>query len=179
MAYLTAHRLRDRAREAMLGAGGRGFMRFAPQGDALLATDAARRCLGGAALARLEEAFLRAGFSAVEQDGLLLLTPQDALLEQGAEEADRAETDWANPEHPAQALAARWLACGKEALTPDGRRLIVDTLRLTGTPGLDVLDGLGALRAHAAVMLRKGDRSGMHIAGAILTNWCEREGLAK
>ena len=38
-----------------------------------------------------------------------------------------------------------------------------------------VLSGLPALRAQAAVMLRRGDRSGLHEAGALLKEFCEQE----
>ena len=51
MARVTAVRLRERARGAMLAAGGRGFVRFLPAGGALLATDAIRRCGDDAARA--------------------------------------------------------------------------------------------------------------------------------
>lgn len=173
MAGVTAAALRDLARETVRRAGGCGFMRFAPEGGALLATDAPRRCADGAqALIRaLEEA----GFSCACSGGLLLLSPADALLNAMDAPPGEAPIDWDSPLHPAQALAARWLAAPRAPLTDAGRRLAVETLRLTGQPGRDVLSGLGALRARAAVMLRSHDCSGMRAAGAVLRAWCDAQ----
>jgi len=36
-------------------------------------------------------------------------------------------------------------------------------------------NGLDALRAHAAMMLRRRDDSGFYEAGAVLLDWCDRE----
>lgn len=172
MARVTALRLRDSAREAMLLAGGRGFMRFLPEGEALLVTDAMRRCEDDAARGRLTAALEAAGFACRAQDGLLLLTPDDDVL-CAAECGAPCEVDWESALHPAQALACRWLAEDRQRLTAAGRQLALDTLRLTWQPQDKVLAGLPALRAQAAVMLRCGDRSGLHPAGAILREWCD------
>ena len=112
MARVTALRLRERARAAMLSADGRGFVRFLPAGGAL---------------------------------------------------------------HPAQALANRFQAAAAQPLTGAGRQLIVETMRLTWQTPETLLSGLPALRAQAAVMQRRGDRSGMHQAGALLREYCEQE----
>ena len=173
MADLMAVRLRDLARGALMDAGGRGFMRFAEAGDALLVTDAVRRCEDSAQLARALEG---GGFACAERDGLLYLSPQDALLEAVICPQDAPAIDWEAMIHPVQALAARWLSAPEAALTQVGRQLVLDTLRLTGTPGRDVLAGLDALCAHAAVMLRSGDRSGMRQAGRVLAQWCAYHG---
>ena len=174
MARVTAVRLRERAREAMLAAGGRGFVRFLPAGGALLATDAIRRCADDAARARLTDALAQAGFACAVRGGLLEMTPtDDVLLVPGGEE--RVAVDWESPLHPAQALAARFLKNPKQPLTPAGRQLILETLRLTWLAPDRVLSGLPALRAQAAVMLRRGDRSGLHEAGALLKEFCEQE----
>ena len=174
MARVTAVRLRERAREAMLAAGGRGFVRFLPAGGALLATDAVRRCADDASRARLTEALAQAGFACGMRNGLLEMTPtDDALLTSGGEE--RVAVDWESPLHPAQALAARFLKNPKQPLTPAGRQLILETLRLTWLAPDRVLSGLPALRAQAAVMLRQGDRSGLHEAGTLLKEFCEQE----
>lgn len=174
MARVTAVRLRERAREAMLAAGGRGFVRFLPAGGALLATDAIRRCADDAARARLTDALAQAGFACGMRGGLLEMTPtDDVLLVPGGEE--RVAVDWESPLHPAQALAARFLKNPKQPLTPAGRQLILETLRLTWLASDRVLAGLPALRAQAAVMLRRGDRSGLHEAGALLKEFCEQE----
>ena len=170
MAGLMAVRLRDLARQTLLEAGGRGFVRFAEAGCALLVTDAVRRCSDVNAL---EQALKCAGFSCFEQDGLLHLAPQDVLLRTFICPQEPPIVRWEESVHPAQTLASRWLSAPEETLTTEGRQLIVDTMRLTGAPGKDVLAGLEALRAHAAVMLRRGDRSGMHEAGAILAQWCQ------
>lgn len=173
MADLIAVRLRDLARKALLDAGGRGFMRFAEAGAALLVTDAVRRCEDADALIQALEC---SGFSCCAQEGLLYLTPQDALLRALPGPQDAPEICWEEMIHPAQALAARWLFVPEAALTTAGRQLAVDTLRLTGAPGKDVLSGLDALRAQAAMMLRSADRSGMREAGAVLAQWCAHQG---
>lgn len=174
MARVTAVRLRERARLAMLGAGGRGFVRFLPAGGALLATDAIRRCGDDAARARLTDAMVAAGFVCAARGGLLELTPVDDVLSAlGGEET--IAVDWESPLHPAQALARRFLANEQRPLTRAGRQLILETLRLTWLEPGKALSGLSALRAQAAVMQRRGDRSGLHEAGAVLKEYCEQE----
>ena len=174
MARVTAIVLRDRARSVLLAAGGRGFVRFPEQG-ALLVSDAIRRCEGEADRQKLINALFLAGFESWLQDGLLMITPSDALLETIT--CDACPIDWDGPLHGAQALAARWLAKQRRTLTSAGRQLIVDCLRLTWRDR--VVDGLRALCAQAAVMQRSGDTSGFYEAGAVLANWCnEQEGKA-
>lgn len=176
MARVTAVRLRERARGAMLAVGGRGFVRFLPAGGALLATDAIRRCADDAARARLTDALAQAGFACAARGGLLDMTPVDELLlALGGEEAPAV--CWESLLHPAQALARRFLANAQQPLTPAGRQLILETLRLTWHAPDRVLSGLPALRAQAAVMLRQGDRSGLCEAGALLKEFCEQGGL--
>jgi len=169
---MTAQEMRQLARETVLACGGRGFMRFADGASALLVCDAARRCRNEAELARIIAALEENGFSVSVRDDLLLISPGDAMLL--ALEAE-ATTDirWNEPDYAAQALAARFLKAPQTPLTPAGRALAIESLRLTGRPGEDVLGGLDALRAKAAVMLRTGDRSGMRIAGAVLMTWCD------
>ena len=174
MARVTAVRLRERAREAMLSSCGRGFVRFLPAGGALLATDAVRRCGDDAARARLTDALEAAGFACGMRGGLLEMTPADDVLSSLCGEGSIA-VDWESPLHPAQALAGRFLAAEKRPLTPAGRQLIVETLRLTWLEPDRVLSGLPALRAQAAVMLRQGDRSGLCEAGAVLEEFCKQE----
>ena len=175
MACVTAIDLRNSARAALLGAGGRGFVRFCEQG-ALLVSDAIRRCEDDAARKTLTDALAQAGFESWTQDDLLMIMPSDALLEQMA--CEDCEVDWSSPLHGAQALAARWLARERQALTEAGRQLIVDCLRLTWQDR--VMDGLRQLRAQAAVMQRSGDTSGFCQAGAVLADWCtEQEGKTR
>lgn len=173
MARMTAVSLRSRAREAMLLSGGRGFMRFLPPGGALLATDALRRCRGEAEEATLIGALEAAGFACIRRDGLLELTPQDALLMSICAEGEAA-IDWSSPLHPVQALGARWLGKEKQPFTDAGRQLILEALRLTWqtTAGLEAME---ALRQRGAAMQRNGDSSGMHEAGAALMNWCNAQ----
>ena len=175
MARVTALRLRDRAREAMLRAGGRGFVRFLPPGGALLATDAIRRCADDAARAALTDALMQAGFVCEMRSGLLELTPADDMLS-ALSASERTAVDWESPLHPVQALANRFQAAARQPLTGAGRQLILETLRLTWQTPETLLSGLPALRAQAAVMQRRGDRSGMHQAGALLREFCEQEG---
>ncbi|MBQ7885655.1 MAG: hypothetical protein IJ313_02040 [Clostridia bacterium] len=175
MARVTALMLRDRAREAMIAAGGRGFVRF-PERGALLVSDAVRRCENGPAKALLLEALSQAGFDCREQDGLLMITPADALLAEICCEGSCA-VDWDGPLCIVQALAKRWLSKPRQPLTGDGRQLIIDTLRLTWQDR--VQEGLAALCAQATVMQRRGDISGFRIAGAVLRDWCDmQEGLS-
>ena len=174
MARVTAVRLRERAREAMLAAGGRGFVRFLPEGGALLATDAIRRCGDAAAREMLMDALGQAGFACALRGGLLELTPVEDVL--SALDGEGTAIDWESPLHPAQALAVRFLARPKQRLTRDGRQLVVEALRLTWQTGETLLAGLPALRAQAAVMLRSGDGSGLHEAGAVIWEFCEQEG---
>lgn len=157
--------LRDRAREAMLASGGRGFVRFLPPGGALLATDALCRATQEQAEA-IRAALRAAGFVCAQSGALLLLTPQDALLAAAPE--TKTVVDWAGEAYAAQALARRWQARPPLPLTPAGRQLILETLRLIWRPRSRVLGGIDALRARAAVMLRVGDASGLHEAGAYL-----------
>ncbi len=157
--------LRTLAREAMLASGGRGFVRFLPPGGALLATDALCRAEREQAEA-IRKALRAAGFVCEDAGALLLLTPQDALL--AAAPDIQTDVDWAGEAYAAQALARRWQARPPLPLTPAGRQLVLETLRLIWQPQACVLEGIDALRARAAVMLRVGDASGLHEAGAYL-----------
>lgn len=168
MARMTAASVRDLARNTILAAGGRGFVRFLEEGDALLVTDAVRRCADAQALTAALEA---AGFVCASEGGLMSLTPGDALLAQAGAPAGFS-VDWADDLHPAQALAVRWLGQARLPMTSAGRQLAIGSLRLTWKPEKQVLFGLTALRAQAAKMLREKDTSGMHEAGAILAQWC-------
>ena len=167
---MTAPEMRALARETVLACGGRGFMRFADGGDALLVCDAARRCTEEEA-ARMADALAAQGFLVRMEDGLMLIAPGDELI--GKITAKPRQVRWDAPEASLQALAERLLGVPKMPLTAAGRALVNESLRLTGRPGEDVLAGLDAIRAQAAVMLRSGDRSGMHEAGAILSIWCD------
>jgi len=158
----------------MLAAGGRGFMRFLPSGGALLTTDAVRRCADDNEKAALIDALKAAGFACSEQDGLLMLTPKDALLCSIVCREEK-EIDWNSPLHGVQALGALWVRKQKRELTQDGRQLIIETLRLGWQPMKQAGNGLDALRARAAVMLRRGDDSGFHEAGAVLLDWCDQK----
>lgn len=166
--------MRDEARRALLGAGGRGFVRFLPEGEALLVSDAPRRCASDGEVAALMDALLRAGFSTVCRGGLLLLTSTDErLCALAAGGAPERAIDWGSPLHPAASLAARWRRERPAALSEDGRALILETLRLLWQPPERVLEGLDGLRARAARMLRTGDRSGLREAAAALDAWIQ------
>ena len=174
MARVTALSLRAAARETMIAAGGRGFMRFLPPGGALLATDAVRRCEGDAQKAALTDALHAAGFDVCEKDSLLMLTPANVLLGSIVCE-EEPEIDWTSPLHAVQALGVGWIRKQKKTLTQDGRQLILEALRLSWQPMKQAKDGLEALRIRAAVMLRRGDDSGFHEAGTILLDWCDQQ----
>ena len=173
MARVTALSLRNAAREAMLAAGGRGFVRFLPLGGALLVTDANRRCADENEKAALIGALEHAGFDCCARGGLLELTPQDDVLCRiGYDE--EAEIDWSSPLHPVQALGRRWHNREKQPLSDAGRQLILEALRLSWQPVGKTQEGIEMLRAQGAVMQRTGDTSGMHEAGAILLDWCNQ-----
>ena len=171
MARVTALSLRAAAREAMLAAGGRGFVRFPDRGT-LLVSDALRRCESDADRKKLTDALSWAGFDASEQDGLLMINPKDELLDAIAYKGDFA-VDWDEKLDAVKALAMRWLGREKLPLTRAGRQLVIDVLRFTWQDRMT--DGLEALRAHAAVMQRRGDTSGFSQAGAVLAYWCDRK----
>jgi len=174
MARVTAVGLRTSAREVMLAAGGRGFMRFLPPGSALLATDAVRRCESDMQKQAMTDALKAAGFACCESDGLLMLTPKDEVL--GSIVCKEARgINWDSPVHRVQALGAGWIRRKKRPLTQDGRQLIIEALRLGWQPMKRAENGLDALRAHAAMMLRRRDDSGFYEAGAVLLDWCDRE----
>ena len=174
MARVTALMLREAAREAMLAAGGRGFMRFLPPGGALLATDAVRRCESDAQKMAMIDSLSEAGFDCCEQNGLLMLTPKDALLGSITCE-EKQEIDWASSLHGVQALGVLWIRKQKRPITQDGRQLILEALRMSWQPMKQVAAGMDALRMRAAVMLRRGDDSGFYEAGTVLLDWCKRE----
>ena len=167
---MTAHEMRLLARETVFSCGGRGFVRFADSGEELLVCDAVRRCSEDEAK-KIALALEKRGFTVFVRDNLLLISPGDAMIGKIVV-PDAVDIRWDGSCFRAQALAARLLRAPQLPLTDDGRALAIEALRLTGRPGKDVLSGLGVLRAQAAVMLRKGDRSGMRIAGGILAAWC-------
>lgn len=165
-----AVRLRTRARDALLAAGGRGFVRFDKAGD-LLISDAARRCANGQTLVGLIDALCENGFSTHISDGMIGMNPTDALIGELAADAAIPQIDWESPLHPAQSLAARWMNMPETAMTDCGRMLAIETLRLIWQPQERVMAGLPALRARAAAMLRERDTGGMRQAGAILAKY--------
>ena len=119
--------VRSKARDAVFAAGGRGFVRFLPDGEeALLVSDAPRRCQNPSALLCACGA---AGFGAEERDGLLLLTPTEETLR--SLNLPRAiDVDWSSADAPLAAFAARLMHRGDRPLTENGLRFAVETLRL-------------------------------------------------
>lgn len=171
MAGVTA--LRDAARDALEAAGGRGFVRFLSQGDALLVSDANRR----GDEARLKAALENAGFSCEVREGLLHITPGDGLLLRlCGEQAKSQNVDWAHPLFEAQALAARLLWEERLALDEGGRRLVLSAARLLWQPREKVIQGLPVLRGRIAVCLREGKRSGLYETGRLLCGWLAENG---
>ena len=166
--------LRNLARGALTSCGARGFVRFAPEGGALLVTDAALRCEdGGVALC---DALSAAGFAYRAEGALLALTPDDALLAAlCARERKTVPIDWDGPLHPVQSLASRLLRADALPLTDGGRALVIEAARLLWRPPAQVLVGLPGLRARAAALLRCHDTSGFAPAGALLANWCDEQ----
>ena len=168
MAGVTA--LRSAARDALLSCGGRGFVRFLLQGDALLVTDALRRA--GDGKAALIGAMERAGFSCREEDGLLYLTPSDALLAALCDaQPEGICVNWAHPLCEVMALCDWLMRQAPQPLDEGGRRLIIETARLIWQPEEKVLAGLDSLRGMIAVRLREGKRSGLSEAGRLLCGW--------
>lgn len=166
MAGVTA--LRDAARAAIFSSGGRGFVRFLAEGDALLVSDAPRRGEGDALLGAL----CAAGFTGEVRDGLLYITPgEDVLFALCAQQPEEIAVCWESPLFEAQALCARLLAEEALALDAGALRLMTETARLLWQPKDKVLAGLPSLRARIAVRLREGKRSGLHEAGRLLCGW--------
>lgn len=164
--------LRDEARAAIFGAGGRGFVRFLSEGDALLVSDAPRRSDADALLAAL----CARGYDCDIRDGLLIITPgTQRLLALCAAQPSQQATNWESTLYQAQALTARLLA--EEALLLDegGKQLALETVRLLWQPREKVLSGLPALRARIAVRLREKKRSGLHEAGRLLAGWLSQQ----
>lgn len=170
MAHLTVTGLRDLAREAVFACGGRGFVRFAREGDALLVTDAAARCEDGGEAMR--SSLAAAGFICRTEGTLTLITPGDALLARLCQSAGAPAIDWESPLHLAQALAIRLMREEETALTDSGRSLVLTAARLLWQPQDKVLSGLEEIRALAAVRLREHDRNGFYQTGRLLANWC-------
>ena len=178
MAAVIAVRLRGMARELVTACGGRGFVRFCPAGDALLATDAYGRCADEEVKTAMRDVLSGAGFCCQEQGNLLMITPGDVLLESLLKTDPLCPVDWDSPLHPVQSLADRWAKAPVAPLTEMGRRLVMHTLRAAWQGDKQLLSELSALRAHAAVMLREGDRSGMRMAAAVLQDFCMKNGEA-
>lgn len=160
--------LRDAARAALLSCGGRGFVRFLSEGDALLVSDANRRGDPAALIAALSSA----GFLAEERDGLLHIVPGDALLYAlCSAQPEEIAVDWESPLFEAMALCNRLMRQAPLPLDAGGRRLVIETARLIWQPEEKVLSGLDSLRAMIAVRLREGKRSGLNEAGRLLCGW--------
>lgn len=168
MAGVTA--LRDAARAAIFSSGGRGFVRFLSQGDALLISDAPRRGESGPLIAALCEA----GFDGVVREDLLYIMPGETLLlELCARQPEGIDVDWNGPLFEAMALCERLLGEPPMPLDHGALRLMIETARLLWQPKDKVLVGLPLLRARIAVRLREGKRSGLHEAGRLLCGWLE------
>ncbi|MFR2150733.1 MAG: hypothetical protein ACLS7Z_09585 [Christensenellales bacterium] len=156
--------VRSKARDAVFAAGGRGFVRFLPDGEeALLVSDAPRRCQNSSALLCACGA---AGFGAEERDGLLLLTPTEETLR--SLNLPRAiDVDWSSADAPLAAFAARLMRRGDRPLTEDGLRP-VETQACSGrmkcTRGTRAARQSGACRAWATAAFS---------AGALLAGWMD------
>lgn len=168
MAGVTA--LREAARSAIFGAGGRGFVRFCAREDALLISDANRRS-DAQVLAR---ALADAGFACEIRDDLMLIRPTDErLLALCAAQEREIIVDWTHPLCRMQALAAHLTRETPLPLDEGGRRLLLSAARLLWQPEEKVLSGMSALRTQVAVRLREGKRSGLHETGCLLGGWLE------
>lgn len=150
-------------------------MRFLPEGGALLVSDAARRC---GDVRTLLDACRMAGFAAEERDGLLLLTPTNSTLSAlcGACRQAVRITDWDEEKASAAAFSVRLTRRKDAPLTADGRRLVLETLRLLSQDDAHILMGMAGIRARAAAQLRRKDESGMREAGALIAEWYMEKG---
>ena len=174
MAAVSAKSVRDRAREAIFAAGGRGFVRFLPSGGALLVSDAARRCENAQALL---DACRAAGFAVEEKNGLLDLTPEDGVLRALCDACTQTLRidDWDGEAASAGAFAIRLMRKKDTTLTADGRQLVLETLRLLSQDDAHILMGLEGIRARAAAQLRHRDESGLRAAGVLIADWFGRQ----
>ncbi len=171
----VAEALRALAREALCEAGAAGFVRFAPEGDsALLLTDALVRAEDGA---RLLAQLAARGFDCAPRGRLLGLTPRPETLRRlvcALAPPPRIDTAREDALSPVRALAARWLRMPEMAWTPQGQAQVLETVRLLWRPPAQVAGHLGALRARAAQGQRRGDRSGLHACGLLLSDYAKR-----
>jgi len=175
MAGVTA--LRDAAREAIFSAGGRGFVRFLSEGEALLLSDAPRRLKDEAQKERMIHALREAGFSCRIEGGLSYITPDGERLKALCDAQPKEIcVDWESPLFEAQALCHRLLNAAPQALDEDAQRLVLETARLLWQPKDKVLMGLPALRAMIAARQRERKKSGLHEAGRLLCGWLEENG---
>ena len=160
--------LRDAARAAIFSSGGRGFVRFLSQGDALLISDAPRRGESGPLIAALCEA----GFDSALEDGLLLIMPTEArLLALCAQQPEEIRVEWESTLFEKMALCERLLGEPPMPLDHGALRLMIETARLLWQPKDKVIVGLCAIRAMIAVRLREGKRSGLYETGRLLCGW--------
>lgn len=174
MAGVTA--LRGEARQAIFGVGGRGFVRFCAEGDALLVSDAIRRCGDETQIKAMISALDRAGFGCKVQNDLLMITPGDArLCALCKEQPDAPDADFGHPLWETMALCARLAREAPLPLDDGGRRLMIETARLVWQPKDNVISGLPALRAMIALRLREGKRSGLYEAGRLLGGWLREQ----
>ncbi len=177
MAVLTVGDLRASVRAAMLDAGLRGFVRFAPEGDdALFLSDALSRGAVEEKAASFLQALKKGGYTAMyrlTQSGTLLaLMPGDFLLFDLAEGASMPQRfDWDSALAPVYALADRWMRALDKAPDMDGKRLMLETARLLWRPRQQVIEGLHGLRVRASVMQRRGECGGLRVCGGMLANW--------
>ena len=175
MAGVTA--LRDAAREAVLSCGGRGFVRFLAEGEALLLSDAPRRIKDEAQREQMSHALCAAGFSCRIEGGLAYITPgQERLQALCDAQPEEICVDWESPLFEAQALCHRLLREPSQAFDGDAHRLVLEAARLLWQPEDKVLMGLSALRARIAARQREGKRSGLHEAGRLLCGWLKENG---
>ena len=175
MAGVTA--LRDAAREAVFSCGGRGFVRFLSEGEALLLSDAPRRIKDEVQRKQLIHALRAAGFSCRIGNDLAYITPDEARLRALCDaQPNRICVGWESPLFEAQALCHRLLREPSQAFDGDAQRLVLEAARLLWQPKEKVLMGLSALRARIAARQREGKRSGLHEAGRLLCGWLKENG---
>lgn len=109
---------------------------------------------------------------------MLLLTPTDSTLSAlcGACGQTVQITDWDEEKASAAAFSVRLTRRKDAPLTADGRRLVLETLRLLSQDDAHILMGMAEIRARAAAQLRRKDESGMREAGALIAEWYMEKG---
>lgn len=171
MEELTAIVMRDELRACLAMYDGRGTVYFAREEGPLFYCSTAMRH-EATVLQELVEAFNRMGYMCSLSDGKIAIWPDDTYLRAMA----FAHLPQCGNEMQCT-IAGRLCLHKTEQLTCQGRQLIIEVLRLDRLAVSTGQDRMGnrklnadidRIRQRAAILLRRGDTSGLHEAGCFL-----------